>query len=340
MRKKLMCLKIKLVGRCFHTNERTFPFHSRVCRSKIYIQGDLWDLVKRKVRKTSFFLLFCFSLSYTSAVLFYIMGGRLQDSSALIFLVFYMFIPTISAVTVLKVFGELKGDSLGISFRFNKWFIVGWLLPVLIVFASLGLSSLLPGVEYSPSMEGLLERFKGIIPEDAVKELEASLKDLPIPAILFALLTGLASGISINSVVALGEEIGWRGFLYRELGSLGFWKSSLSIGLIWGVWHTPIILQGFNYPQHPVEGVLLMTLFCILLSPIFNFIRFKSGSVLAAAIFHGTLNGVGGISIAFIKGGSDITVGVNGIIGLTFLAIMDVIMYLMDKTRKIIVNNS
>lgn len=267
------------------------------------------------------------------------MGGKLQDPSAMIFLVFYMFIPAISAVTVLKIYGELTGEALGVSFKFNKWFLVAWLLPVLIVFASLGLSLLVPGVEYSPSMGGLLERFEGIIPEDAMKKLEASLKDLPIPAIVFALLLGLASGISINSVVALGEELGWRGFLFGELGFLGFWKSSFLIGLIWGVWHTPFILQGLNYPQHPIEGVFMMILFCILLSPIFNFIRFKSNSVLAAAIVHGTLNGAGGISIVFIKGGSDIITGINGIIGLTLLAIINAVTYLTIKFSRFKINN-
>ena len=85
----------------------------------------------------------------------------------------------------------------------------------------------------------------------------------------------------------LNEEIGWRGLLQRELGFMEFWKSSLTIGVIWGIWHAPIILQGHNYPEHPVIGVFMMTIWCILLAPIFSYIRLKSKSVIAAAIMHG-----------------------------------------------------
>jgi hypothetical protein len=42
-----------------------------------------------------------------------------------------------------------------------------------------------------------------------------------------ALGQGLIAGATINAVAGFGEELGWRGFLYRELSFLGFWKSSL-----------------------------------------------------------------------------------------------------------------
>ena len=48
---------------------------------------------------------------------------------------------------------------------------------------------------------------------------------------------------------------------------MGFLKTSVLTGFIWGVWHAPIILQGHNYPQHPVAGVTglagFITLFII-----------------------------------------------------------------------------
>ena len=47
--------------------------------------------------------------------------------------------------------------------------------------------------------------------------------------------------------------------LQRELAELGLWKSSWVIGVIWGFWHAPLILQGHNYPQHPWAGVFMMT---------------------------------------------------------------------------------
>src|SRR5699024_9171486 len=88
-----------------------------------------------------------------------------------------------------------------------------------------------------------------------------------------------------------GEEVGWRGFLLRELRALGFWKASLLIGLIWGPWHAPLTLfAGHNYPSTPVFGVFMMTVFCMLSSPILSFITFKSRSIFPPEIFKCVMN--------------------------------------------------
>jgi|GEM_PF-6474532 len=56
-------------------------------------------------------------------------------------------------------------------------------------------------------------------------------------------------------------------------------------------------------------GVLfMMIIFCLLLSPIFSYIRIKSRSVVAAAIMHGTLNATRGLSIMVVKGGGDLVI--------------------------------
>ena len=110
-----------------------------------------------------------------------------------------------------------------------------------------------------------------------------------------------------------------------------FLKASLIIGFIWGIWHAPIILMGHNYPQHPAAGVLMMTILCILLTPLFLYVTIKSKSVIAAAIIHGTLNGTAGISILVISGGNDLTTGLTGLAGFTALIISLLILYLYDS---------
>ena len=62
----------------------------------------------------------------------------------------------------------------------------------------------------------------------------------------------------INTLLALGEELGWRGLLLPELLPLGQRRAILLSGVIWGFWHAPVILQGHNYPSQPVLGVFLM----------------------------------------------------------------------------------
>ena len=65
----------------------------------------------------------------------------------------------------------------------------------------------------------------------------------------------LMAGPTINAIVALGEELGWRGLLMHELKSLGFWRSSFAIGFFWGLWHLPMIVNGYNYPGYPILGL-------------------------------------------------------------------------------------
>jgi membrane protease YdiL (CAAX protease family) len=213
----------------------------------------------------------------------------------------------------------------------NRWFLVAWLLPPVIAFAVLGVSLLFPGVEYSPEMAGMLERFKSGLTPEQLEQMKNQSAALPVHPIWIAFFQGLLAGITVNAVAGFGEELGWRGLLQRELGYLGFWKSSALIGLIWGVWHAPIILQGHNYPQHPAAGVFMMIIFTLLLSPIFSYVRLKAGSVLAAAVIHGSLNGTVGLSVMIIKGGNDLTVGVTGLAGFIVLFIVNAAIFVYDR---------
>ena len=185
-----------------------------------------------------------------------------------------MFVPLTAAVVVQKflVREPLRGE-LGISFRLNRWFAVAWLLPVPLVLATIGASLFVPGVEYGPDLNGLLERLAPLLTPDTLQAARAKLAVFPPGFVWLGLLQGLMAGATVNAVAAFGEEAGWRGLLLHELRGLGFWPASAVIGVIWGLWHAPLILHGHNYPQHPVLGVLMMTLVTLLLSPLFTYVR-------------------------------------------------------------------
>jgi membrane protease YdiL (CAAX protease family) len=204
------------------------------------------------------------------------------------------------------------------------------LLPVIMTFAAFGIGLLLPGVEYSPEMSGLLDRFRPLITPDKLQEIEHQIQSSPVNPIWIVLLQSLVMGITINAVAGFGEEMGWRGFLQKELGYMGFWKSSLLIGFIWGVWHFPIILQGHNYPQHPIAGVFMMTAWCMLLGPIFSYIRLRAKSVIAAAIIHGSMNASGGLAILLLRGGNDLTIGMTGLAGFIVVILASIALIVYD----------
>jgi membrane protease YdiL (CAAX protease family) len=150
-------------------------------------------------------------------------------------------------------------------------------------------------------------------------------------AVFLTLLQGLLTGITVNALAGFGEELGWRGFLQRELGGLGFWKASAIIGLVWGFWHAPLIVQGFNYPEHPWAGVFLMNVETLLSAPLFAYVCLKADSVVAAAIFHGTCNGMSVLATMGLEGGNDLLVGDCGLAGFLVLLVANLGLIVFDR---------
>jgi membrane protease YdiL (CAAX protease family) len=124
------------------------------------------------------------------------------------------------------------------------------------------------------------------------------------PAVVVLAQIGIALTFAplFNTLFALGEELGWRGFLLPQLLPLGQWKAILISGVIWGIWHAPAVLQGLNYPGQPVLGVFFMIIFTVLLSAVFSWLYLRTGSPWAPALGHGALNAIAGLPILFLSG--------------------------------------
>ncbi len=243
----------------------------------------------------------------------------------------YMFVPMIAALIVKKAIHKekIKKDLL-ISFKINKWFIAAIAIPPLLAFTTFGVSLLFPSVSLSLDMEGMFARYEAQLTPEQMDQMRISMKLMPVHPALMTLIQGLIAGVTINAVAGFGEELGWRGFLLREFEEMKFIKASIIMGAIWGIWHAPIILMGHNYPEHPEVGVLMMMIWCILLSPLFNYITIKTKSVIAASVLHGTLNATAGLSIMLIMGGNDLTIGLTGLAGFIALSIFIAFMYIYD----------
>jgi membrane protease YdiL (CAAX protease family) len=218
-----------------------------------------------------------------------------------------------------------------ISFKINKWFFVAWLFMPIIMFSTIGINLFFPDVTYNPEMTGLLNRLNDILTPEQIEQTKKSIEALPVSLIWITLLQGLIAGVTVNALAAFGEELGWRGFLLKAFKEMKFYKASIIIGFIWGIWHAPIILMGHNYPQHPQIGVFMMVILTILLTPFLLYVTIKSKSVIAAAIMHGTMNAVAGISIMAISGGTDLTSGITGLAGFITLAIFLIVLFIFDR---------
>jgi membrane protease YdiL (CAAX protease family) len=285
-------------------------------------------------RKAWLFLLLTFSINWLMAGLYYLAGGRLSSPSAVLVLLLYMFVPMTSAIIVQRFVARQPIRDLGISFKFNRWFIIAWLLPVCLVFAAFGVSLLFPGVHYSPGLTAILERFRSLVPPERFHEMQKEFSALPFHPIWLLLLQGLFAGATLNAVAAFGEELGWRGLLQQALSPAGFWKSSFLIGAIWGIWHAPLVIQGYNYPGHPLPGVAMMVIWCMLLGPIFALIRIKAKSVVATSILHGTINGITNLAVMLVWGGNDLTTGLMGFPGLIVLIIVNLAIFFLYRNHE------
>lgn len=285
-----------------------------------------------RFEKAFVFVVTTFFLSWLLAFCYRLVFGGLNTPGAFAMLILYMYIPALVAYLLTKfVYRESVSSTLGISFKLNRWFLAAWLAPPAIALLAFAISLLFPGISFSAEMAGMFERFKSTLPPEQLLQMKASLKTMPIHPFWLMLVQGLIAGATINALAAFGEELGWRGFLPAAFSELSFWRSSLVIGLIWGLWHAPIILQGHNYPQHPQLGVLMMVIWCMLFSPIISYCRLKAKSVLAAAVCHGTINGTMGLSFLLLSGGSDLLIGGLGLAGFIALALANLAILVYDR---------
>jgi membrane protease YdiL (CAAX protease family) len=127
----------------------------------------------------------------------------------------------------------------------------------------------------------------------------------------------------VNALPTLGEEFGWRGYLQPKLLPLGERKMYLLVGLIWGIWHWPVIWMGHNYPGYPIWGSLAMVWFTFVTGTFFGWASLRAGSVWPAVIGHGALNGVANIWLLFLAGATNPLFGpsVVGLAGSFFFTV-------------------
>lgn len=220
------------------------------------------------------------------------------------------------------------------------WFMVASLVaPALLVLASLGVAvacgwARLDLVEFSGFSRLLEQQLAALDPATA----EAAIATMPPLGLLVALqLAMIPIGTLANAVLAFGEEVGWRGWLLPALRPLGTWPALLASGAIWGLWHTPLILLGYNFERTDWTGVALMTVGCVAWGMFFGWLRLRSGSLWPAVLAHGSLNAAAGIVFMLADADSPMDMAlVNplGVSGWIVLAVVAVALQLTGQLRR------
>lgn len=137
----------------------------------------------------------------------------------------------------------------------------------------------------------------------------------------------ILQGSLIGLVVVFGEEYGWRGFLQGQLIRLGKKRGVLIVGLIWSVWHYPIIWMGHNFPGQPVAGTIAMTIFCVLFAFVLGHAMLKTGSIWLVAFMHAIANQTASFFNALIYTAADPVFSFG--LGLYGMATLSVIVFFL-----------
>jgi len=112
----------------------------------------------------------------------------------------------------------------------------------------------------------------------------------------------------------MGEELGWRGFMLPKLmEKFSAIKSTLFVGLAWGVWH----LASFTFPGAAIPDFLPVSVWTIALyftntialSLVFTYVHIKSGgSVFFAILLHAFFNAASNIVFSFFSDTENFTI--------------------------------
>jgi uncharacterized protein len=152
-----------------------------------------------------------------------------------------------------------------------------------------------------------------------------------IPAFLILVFVQtVIAGPLLGLIMAFGEEYGWRGFLQGELFRMGRIRGVLLLGLIWGVWHYPVVWMGHTYPGQPVLGSLMISVFTLLFGIFLSYAMLKTGAIWLVAFLHAVNNQVLSYFNSFIYEVADPLISFNTGYLLILLALPVVALILRD----------
>ncbi len=157
---------------------------------------------------------------------------------------------------------------------------------------------------------------------------------LPLLIILF-ITVALVGGPLSSLALYFGEEYGWRGFLQKELFRYNRIFGASVIGLIWGIWHIPLIMRGMHTYPPDTAGIIAGLVFFTLWGIIQSYSVLKTGSIWVAAFMHGSINYIYSFSITYVVHPYDNLKSFGlGIYSLIILAIIVIVILFDPAWRK------
>ncbi|GAA2348503.1 CPBP family intramembrane metalloprotease [Saccharopolyspora halophila] len=288
------------------------------------------------VRGTVWFVAIAIGPAWLLSVPMFITGEGLSWSGAPFALTAMMLMPAVAALVVNKWISPspkpLRATGLTNPGGIKKWWhyaLLAWFGPPIAAMLALAVGYML-GVYHADwtGLSGLAER--------SAPEIVGQPESQTVPTSLALTQIGQIFLMGwVHAVPALGEELGWRGYLTKALLPLGQPGAFLTTGALWGLWHAPILILGYNYPSVPiVVAFIMMICFCVLVGTLLSWLRLASGSVWPAAIAHGFLNAAAALGGIFSAAGhpvNNVHVGLLGWSGWIVLVLLILVLMLVGK---------
>ncbi|QKY20161.1 CPBP family intramembrane metalloprotease [Halolamina sp. CBA1230] len=256
-------------------------------------------------RRIAVFLAVAFGVSWATALAIWATGG-LRNSpeitegitlATVLLPTAYMFGPAIGTVAARLATGEgWERHRLRPEFEGTMWtYAAAWLAPAGLTVVGAALYFAVFPAQFDPTMA-------------AFREQMASMGVGLDPWLLavIQIVSALTVAPLINGLFAFGEELGWRAYLLPKLLPLGYRPAVLLSGVIWGVWHWPILAMGYNYgfdyPGFPWTGMAAFLVFTVGAGTFLAELTVREGSVWPASVGHGAINAIAGIALLFVVG--------------------------------------
>ena len=214
-----------------------------------------------------------------------------------------MFVPLLS---VLLAGGKLRGMGWKPQLKKNwRQILLAWLAPAVLTTLGAGL--------YFLVFPGHFDLSGGYMAAGAGQEALAQMAEAGLPYPLYVAVMTIAAvtyAPLINTFLALGEEAGWRGFLYPQLKARFGRKTGRFLGgVVWGAWHWPLIwLIGYEYGAaaanragyfgFPIVGMLLFCVITVGWGILHDWLYEKSGSIWVPSLFHGAINAAAALPLS------------------------------------------
>ena len=271
------------------------------------------------------FLGIVFTMSWLLVAVIPLSGNKYGSVISLIILSILMLIPALSSILTRIITKEgFKNMYLKPRFKKNiKYYLIAYFMTNIFII----LGAVVFFIIFPRTLDLNLTTFSESLKNNGIT--------IDAKVIFIAQLAqGILIGPIINIIFTLGEELGWRGYLLQKLSKeYSVQKSIIISGIIWGIWHAPIIAMGHNYGTGyvgaPWLGIFAMIVFCVVCGSYLSYLAIKTQSAIPCAIAHSAINAFAGISLCLYKGTPNPFIGPSprGVIGGSIFILVGIYCY-------------